>query len=155
MKLTVIALTCIGLLNSCTRQEDIQIEPQSYSHSVVELDLLDKINHYRDSLGKGTLNIVEHASYICSEHNEYMISNGTLSHDYFYQRSENIKQVCGATRVGEILGYNYSLNSSVLRAWQTSPTHDTLIRSEFRRIGISISTNPVNNRKFYTVIFFN
>jgi hypothetical protein len=84
-----------------------------------------------------------------------MISNGTLSHDYFYQRSENIKQVCGATRVGEILGYNYSLNSSVLRAWQTSPTHDTLIRSEFRRIGISISTNPVNNRKFYTVIFFN
>jgi uncharacterized protein YkwD len=154
MKKVLILFLISSILLSCTPQEDTPI-PQvyPYEHSVEEIDLVNKINHYRDSLGKGTVVIVEHVSYKCMEHNDYMILNGEMTHDYFYQRSENIKQVCDATRVGEILAYNFSTNTTVLSAWKGSSTHDTLIRSEYKRIGVSIRVNPINNRKFYTVIF--
>lgn len=150
----VIVTLIIAVSFSCSNHQDKPV-PQvySYAYNQDELDLLDRINSYRDSVGVETLALVEHVSYKCLEHNEYMIEKNSISHDYFYNRSENIKQVCDATRVGEILAYNYNTNTSVLLAWKSSPAHDTLVKSKFRRVGISIRQSPTTNRKFYTVIF--
>jgi uncharacterized protein YkwD len=152
--LTLILIVTMSLSCSRNEQNEEPLVSYPYTHNETELDLLEKINNFRDSIGLSQVFLVEHASYKCEEHNYYMISENSLSHDYFYDRSENIKKVCHAERVGEILAYNYITNQSVLQAWLNSAAHDTLIRSEFYRVGISIRVNPENNRKFYTVIFF-
>jgi uncharacterized protein YkwD len=153
MKLALIMITCVSLLFSCAKTESVQIEPQSYSHSALELDLLAEINHYRDSIGVGVVTIEEHASFLSSQHNEYMIDANAISHDYFPDRVYSITNLFHCIRVGEIVAYNYQTNRSVLKAWNNSPCHDTIIRSEFTRIGISIREANLH-RKFYTVIFF-
>jgi uncharacterized protein YkwD len=153
MKLALIMITCVCLLTSCAKTESVQIEPQSYSHSALELDLLSKINRYRDSVGVGTVTIEEHASFLSASHNEYMIDANAISHDYFPDRVYSITNLDHCIQVGEIVAYNYSTNRSVLKAWRNSPCHDTIIRSEFTRVGISIRENNLR-KKFYTVIFF-
>ena len=153
MKVKIFTLLILGILTlSCAKDNNEPLKVQSYVFSDTEIDLFNKINHFRDSIGVGELTLVQHVSYKCMEHNEYMINNNIVNHDYFYDRSTNIQNVCGATNVGEVIAYNYLTSSSVLLAWLNSPTHDTIIRSEFKRIGISIRESP-NHRKYYTVIF--
>lgn len=155
MKKILIGFSIIIALSSCSKDEQAQdLTVHSYQQNDTELDMLNKINHLRDSLGLGEVFLVQHASYKCYEHNIYMIDNNVINHDFFYDRSTNIENVCHATKVGEIIAYNYQTNKSALMAWMNSTCHDTILRSEFSRIGISISQNPTNNRKYYTVIFF-
>ena len=52
------------------------------------------------SQGLNALQVVNHISYKSKEHNEYMIDNNVVNHDYFEQRSNNIINVLGAVRVG-------------------------------------------------------
>lgn len=141
---------------SCSKDNDTEdLTPHSYSHSDIELDLISKINNYRNSQGLTTLSIVEHVSYKCSEHNDYMISKNTASNDYFYQRSENIKKVCNSTKVSEVIAVNYQTNQSVLQAWINDVTcNEILLKSDSNRIGLSIRENS-NQKKYYTVILIN
>ena len=150
----IIILFTVFLMFSCSKENDPVLETFNYSHSDIEIDLLNKINHYRDSLGVSQVSLVEHISYKCMEHNEYMINTNNINHDYFYDRATNIEKVCRATKVAEILAYNYQTNNSVLNAWINSACHDTILKNEFKRIGLSIRVGP-NNRKYYTVIFIN
>lgn len=147
-------LLTVMLLVSCTKDEiykDLTIH--TYTQSSDEIDMLNRINHYRDSIGVQQVSLLEHVSYKCYEHNQYMIENNVVNHDYFCDRSTNIQNIYGAVHVGEIIAYNYTTNRSALVAWNNSPCHDTIIRSEFNRVGISITENPTNHRKYYTVIF--
>lgn len=154
MKKILGILLALALTISCTADDSAPTPPaQPYTFSDTEIDLFNKINHFRDSVGVGQLTLIEHVSFKCQEHNQYMIDNNVVNHDYFYDRSTNIQQVCHAHRVGEIIAYNYYTNNSVMAAWINSPCHDTIIRTEFNRIGIAITVNPTNNRKYYTVIF--
>jgi uncharacterized protein YkwD len=83
-----------------------------------------------------------------------MIKKGKLSHDYVYDRQSNLKQIYKATRVGEILAYNYQSNQLVLQAWINSPSHlSTLTKSEYTNFGVSITTDSITNKKFFTFIF--
>lgn len=150
-KLLLVLFTSILIL-SCSKDDEQVLVTYNYTHSDSEIDLLNRINHYRDSIGIGQVSLVGHISYKCGEHNDYMITNNVVNHDYFYDRSTNIEKICHATKVGEIIAYNYQTNKSVLIAWMNSPCHDTVIKSEFKRIGISIKENP-DHRKYYTVIF--
>lgn len=154
MKKLIFALFIVMITVSCSRKEEyVDMTVHSYTHSPIEMDMLDKINHFRDSIGVDTLRLVPHVSFKCYEHNLYMIDNDVINHDYFYDRCTNIQRVCQAKRVGEILAYNFTTNNSALHAWLNSPCHDTVVKGEFNRVGISITIDPENNRKYYTVIF--
>ena len=83
-----------------------------------------------------------------------MIEKDTLSHDYVNNRQTNLQQLYKATRIGEITACNYQTNQSVLQAWINSPDHlSTLTKSEYTNFGVSITTSPTTNRKYYTFIF--
>jgi uncharacterized protein YkwD len=151
MKKVLFILLAITTI-SCSKGAETIPPTYKYISSTDEIEMLNTINHYRDSLGKQPVTLVEHVSFKCEEHNEYMIINNIINHDYFYDRSENIKQVCHAMHVGEIIAYNYNTCKSTVNAWMNSPCHDTILRSDFKRIGISIRENT-QHQKYYTVIF--
>lgn len=126
---------------------------ENFSYSDTELDLMGKINQHRASLGLNELQPINHISYKSSEHNDYMIQNDVVGHQYFEQRASNIKQVLGAKQVSENVAYNYQSNSGVLNAWLASYEHKENIEGDFTHFGISIKTNPNNGKKYYTNIF--
>lgn len=126
---------------------------ENFSYSDTELDLMGKINQHRASLGLNELQPINHISYKSSEHNDYMIENDVVGHQYFEQRANNIKQVLGARQVSENVAYNYQSNNGVLNAWLASDAHKENIEGDYTHFGISIKTNPNNGKKYYTNIF--
>jgi len=126
---------------------------QNYEYNQTELKMATLINEYRASKGLSNLEKINHISYKSEEHNEYMITNNVVNHDYFQQRSQNIIQVLGAVKVNENVAYNYATPEAALHAWLNSPGHKANIEGDFTHFGISISENPENGKKYYTNIF--
>jgi uncharacterized protein YkwD len=125
----------------------------TYNYNDIESKLVTLINNHRQSVGLSTLQVINHISYKSEEHNYYMIDNQVVNHDYFTQRSENLKEVLGAERVGENVAYNYSTPEGVFSAWMNSPSHKANIEGNFTHFGISVTTDPATGRKYYTNMF--
>jgi len=125
----------------------------TYNYNETESKLVTLINNYRQSIGLNTLEVINHISYKSEEHNEYMIENKVVNHDYFQQRSDNLMEVLGAERVGENVAYNYLTAESVLNAWLNSPSHKANIEGDFTHFGVSVTTDPETGRKYYTNMF--
>jgi len=144
-------------LISCSSDasEDTAVTPivENFSYNEVELDLMNKINEHRVSVGLNPLEKINHISFKSSEHNDYMIENDVVGHQYFDQRASNIKQVLGAVQVSENVAYNYQSNAGVLNAWLLSDGHKNNIEGDFTHFGISVKTNPNTGKKYYTNIF--
>ena len=146
-------LTLVSCSNDATEEkEDLELVT-NYDYSAEELDLANRINDYRVSVGLNTLEIVNHISYKSLEHNSYMIENNVVNHDYFDSRANNIIQVLGAVRVGENIAYNFSTPNSALHAWKNSPGHKANLDGDYTHFGISITINPENGKKYYTNMF--
>ena len=126
---------------------------ETYNYNDTETKLVALINDYRTSKGLNTLQVVNHISFKSEEHNEYMIDNNVVNHDYFEQRSNNIIQVLGAERVGENIAYNYGTAEAAIHAWLNSPGHKANIEGDYTHIGISVSVDPATGRKYYTNMF--
>ena len=126
---------------------------QNYTYEQDETELADLINQYRVSVNLPVLQIVNHISYKCEEHDAYMIANNVVNHDLFAERSENIIEVLGATKVSENIAYNFTTSNSVLTAWLASPGHKANIEGNFTHFGVSIRVNPATGKKYYTNIF--
>lgn len=158
---SLFCVTVLALLFSCTT-EDIDSENESangtpvvlnYHYSAVELETMDLINKYRDSLGMNKLEIINHVSYKSEEHDEYMISNNVVNHNYFQARSSNIIKAVGAQKVSENIAYNYDSAKEAFKAWLNSQVHRQNIEGDYTHFGISVRENPINGRKYYTNIF--
>ena len=84
-------------LVSCSKDSQDEAENleliTNYDYSTEEFDLANRINDYRESVGKNRLELINHISYKSLEHNEYMIENNVVNHDYFDSRANNIMQV--------------------------------------------------------------
>lgn len=126
---------------------------QDYDYNTEELKLADLINAYRESKGLNRLEKINHISYKSEEHNEYMIENNVVNHDYFMERAENIRHVLGAVKVNENVAYNYITPEAALTAWVNSEGHRANIEGDFTHFGISITSDPETGKKYYTNIF--
>lgn len=149
----VLVLTLV----SCSKDSQEESENleliTSYDYSTEEIELANKINDYRVSVGLNSLERINHISYKSSEHNQYMINNNVVNHDYFDSRANNIMQVLGAVRVGENIAYNFSTPNSALNAWKNSPGHKANLDGDYSHFGVSITINPATGKKYYTNIF--
>ena len=149
-----IVLTMVSCSSNST--EDTSVDKTvvtTYTYNDTELKLVTIINDYRQSIGLKTLQVVNHISYKSEEHNEYMIDNNLVNHDFFYDRSENLIEVLGAEKVGENIAYNYLTAESAFAAWMNSPTHKANIEGDFTHFGVSVTSDPVTGRKYYTNMF--
>ncbi|UOK41814.1 MULTISPECIES: CAP domain-containing protein [Flavobacterium] len=123
-----------------------------YTYSQIELDVADLINEYRVSKGLNSLELINHISNVSEEHDEYMISINTLTHDLFAERKENLKVTLGAVAVGENLAYNYPTAKTVVDAWINSPAHKANMESNYSHFGISVREDAKGNR-YFTAMF--
>jgi uncharacterized protein YkwD len=147
----------ILLLTSCSSDaesvESTAVETaKSYTHNATELELLDLVNAYRVENGLNALQIIQHISYKSEEHNNYMITTNTVSHDNFSSRKANLEQVVGAVRVGENVAYGFSTPQATLNAWIASEGHRVNLLGNYTHYGLSIRENA-DGRKYYTNIF--
>lgn len=126
---------------------------ENYTYNTSELELMDLINAHRQGIGLNSLQTINHISFKSEEHNEYMIAKNAINHDYFDERSQNIIEVLGATKVSENVAYNYATSNAVLQAWLASPGHKANIEGDYTHFGVSIRENPINGNKYYTNIF--
>lgn len=132
--------------------EDKQVVT-TYNYNETESRLITLINDYRQSKGLNPLTVINHISYKSEEHNFYMIDNNVVNHDYFQQRSDNLVRVLGAEKVGENIAYNYQTAESAMSAWLNSPSHKANIEGDYTHLGISVTINPDNGKKYYTNMF--
>lgn len=157
-KSLLIIIAAISLVSCSKNNEDEvltqkQFQVSNYDYSSDETKLVDLINNYRTSKGLNVLEIVNHISFKSQEHNSYMISNNVVNHDLFDERSSNIIQVLGAIKVGENIAYNFTTPEGALNAWMLSSSHKLNIDGNYTHLGISITVNPVNGKKYYTNMF--
>lgn len=143
-------------LTSCSSDSESVNEPiesaKSYTHNANELELLDKVNEYRVSIGLNPLEIIEHISYKSSEHNNYMLATQTVTHEGFDQRKSNLQSVLGAYRVGENVAFAYATAQSTVNAWINSPGHKANLEGDYTHFGASIRMDD-QGRKYYTNMF--
>lgn len=158
LMITLFALT-IGLssLTSCSSDSESVSNTsnetvKSYTHSNLELELLDEVNAYRVSIGLNPLEIIEHISYKSSEHNDYMLSTQSVTHEGFDQRKSNLQAVLGAYRVGENVAFAYSTAQATVTAWINSASHKANLEGDYTHFGASIKMDD-QGRKYYTNMF--
>ena len=157
-KSLLIIIAAISLVSCSKNDEDEvliqkQFQVSNYDYSSDETKLVDLINNYRVSQGLNKLDVVNHISFKSQQHNSYMISNNVVNHDLFDERSSNIIQVLGAKKVGENIAYNFTTPEGVLNAWMLSPSHKLNIDGNYTHLGISVTINPANGKKYYTNMF--
>lgn len=153
-----VPMALVFTMISCSpdSKEEEQVEAKlitDYNYTQDELKLAEVINDYRVNKGLNALEIINHISYKSLEHNQYMIDNNVVNHDYFEERSNNIIQVLGAVKVGENIAYNFSTPNSALHAWLQSPGHKANLDGDYTHFGISITVNPATGKKYYTNMF--
>ncbi|GAA4078268.1 hypothetical protein GCM10022389_25370 [Flavobacterium cheonanense] len=153
-----VPMALVFTMISCSpdSKEEGQVEAKlitDYNYTQDELKLAEVINDYRVNKGLNALEIINHISYKSLEHNQYMIDNNVVNHDYFEERSNNIIQVLGAVKVGENIAYNFSTPNSALYAWLQSPGHKANLDGDYTHFGISITVNPATGKKYYTNMF--
>ncbi|MBB4802429.1 uncharacterized protein YkwD [Flavobacterium nitrogenifigens] len=161
IKRIMLFIAILIAMNSCTADtaegsvDNTPIETlvTNYSYNDSELLALKLINEYRVSVGLNALERVNHISSKCEEHNVYMIENNVVNHNDFVERSQNITSVLGAKKVGENVAYNYKTPEAALRAWLESPGHKANIEGDYTHFGISVTTDTVTGKKYYTNIF--
>jgi len=152
----LLPIAFVLFLASCSSEDSSEIEltkVENYVYNDVEMDMMSRINSYREEMGLSSLEPIEHISFKSSEHNDFMIQNEVVGHHRFEHRSQNIRQVLGAVRVSENIAYNYNTNNAALNAWINSEGHNENLLGDYTHFGISIKTNPANGRKYYTNIF--
>ncbi len=145
---------------SCSiQEEDVTISEAYKTENIIvfytqlDYEIAELINAYRISQGLNTLNILNEATKEAITHNQYMVSQGTPSHDYFFVRSQNLKTTVNALNVSENVAYGYTSAQSVVNAWLNSESHKQNIDNpSFTDFGIS-SEQDQDGKHYYTNIF--
>ena len=149
-------------LFSCANDEDginfsneIQSEtsPIIVDYSPYELEILNLVNEYRESIGINTLKTLDKATYKADDHTNYMIQLGEISHDNFASRYEYLVKNANAKSVAENIAYGYATAQSVVNAWLASEGHKHNIENPgLTHFGLSTDSDN-NGRYYYTHIF--
>lgn len=153
-------LITLFILSSCSSEnEDVEIYSEAFEktvdvdYSVFEKEVLTVVNTYRASLDLDPLDVNDLASYEADTHTDYMIEQGTISHDNFVDRQEYLVTNANAKKVGENVAFGYSTAQEVLDAWLSSSSHKALIESSsYTHFGISVAESA-SGRNYFTQIF--
>ncbi|WP_299102204.1 CAP domain-containing protein [uncultured Winogradskyella sp.] len=159
LSLTFTVLVFNLLLFSCSVEEDYSISEAYNSdnfnvvYEPIDYEILEFINIHRAMLNLQPLELLNEASKEAISHNYYMIDEGTVSHDFFFLRSQNLIDAVDAKKVLENVGFGFYNAQSVVDAWLDSDGHRQNIENpNVTNIGIS-STHDENGKYYFTNIF--
>lgn len=156
----LLILTLSLFVISCSNDDDgiyfekiAEDENISVSYSVLELEILDLINVYRETKGLNTLTKLDIVSYVAETHTEYMVETGLVNHDNFPERNQKLVVSASAKSVGENVAYGFNSAKGVVDAWLKSDAHRAIIENEnYTHFGVSTERN-LEGRNYFTQIF--
>lgn len=113
----------------------------------------NELNKHRDSLGLQQFSLNQDpVSLIAGMHSKYMIHEGRISHDDFYMRSAAVKNLTGASSVGEVIAYGQRDAETVIKAWLQSNSHRELVElPKYNSVGIGVLIDS-NGAPYITVL---
>lgn len=141
-------------LASCSKEsiENTSI-PEAENATEVELELLAVVNDHRVSLGQPALEFSEVAYEYANEHNDYMISIGSINHDNFSSRASKISSQVSAEFVAENVAKDYTNAAEAFQGWLNSSSHKKTMEGDFSHTAVSVKINDAGDF-YFTQIFF-
>lgn len=118
----------------------------------IEVEIMELINDHRMSIGLNPLQNIGAIKAQAYNHTDYMIAQNNVSHDYFFQRKNNLVSSVGANNVSENVAYGFTNAQSVVTAWLNSDGHRGNIEGDYTDFEISAEQNT-EGRWYYTNIF--
>ncbi|MFS4492561.1 CAP domain-containing protein [Maribacter sp. 2308TA10-17] len=141
-------------LASCSKEslENTSIT-EAENATEVELELLAVVNDHRISLGQSALDFSEVAYEYANQHNDYMISKGSINHDNFSFRASKISSQVSAEFVAENVAKDYTNAAEAFQGWLNSSSHKKTMEGDFSHTAVSVKMNDAGNF-YFTQIFF-
>jgi uncharacterized protein YkwD len=151
--LSTILFSCSPADDGIYFENNEVVNTTNVSYTGIENEILALVNDHRTSLGLTPLIALDIISGVADGHTEYMIEVGSVNHDNFSQRAQNLMDSAGAKTVGENVAYGYCTAEGVVNGWLNSPEHKSIIENpSYTHFGISTETNK-ENRNYFTQIF--
>ena len=156
-----VLIFCTLFLTSCSKDSleeevtpynQVVTERAEYRYNTIEVEILDELNIYRAAIGLDELKPLAELSVESEGHNNYMIQEGTVSHDNFSLRASQLMNKVGAKSVGENVGYGYRTANAVVNAWLKSQGHRENIEGEYTHFGVSVRQDD-EGKNYFTNIF--
>ena len=119
---------------------------------LIELEILERVNEHRLSLGLNKLErmaIIKSQAYI---HTNYMIHQAKPSHDNFFERQQFLMIEADITSVSENVAYGFSTAEATVNAWLNSESHKVNIEGDHTHFDIS-AEQADNGKWYFTNIF--
>ncbi len=124
---------------SCEKKD----EPSVVILEDFEQEIVDLINYYRDTTGKGML-IVDTVLRREARNHSVNIATGKVpfGHEGFQERANSIFSEVGGTVFGEnVAEGNYPEASYFIDSWLNSPDHKENIDSDYNYTGVGVAEN--------------
>ena len=143
----------ISTMIACVKEDQPIINDASVQYSALELEVMNQVNNYRNSIGLTKLSRLNLVSKEAETHSAYMLINQTLSHDNFDIRTQNLMNTSGAINIAENVAYGYQTAEELLNGWLNSMEHRRNIEAiRYTDFGISVKYNT-NGSYYVTQIF--
>ena len=164
MKTSTLNLLFVVLLStilfSCSKEDDgiyynenSEVVNKTATYSVIDTEIMSLVNEYRQSKGLSTLSKLDIISNVAEGHTSYMVETGSVNHNNFNERAQNLMDNAGAKSVGENVAYGYNTAQGVVNGWLNSDTHRKIIEStSYTHFGISTESDA-EGRNYFTQMF--
>ncbi|MFS4415806.1 CAP domain-containing protein [Maribacter sp. 2307ULW6-5] len=155
MRLLYAVPMLLMMLFSCTKDagdQELFLE-ENTNNAQLEGEVLALINAHRKSLGKNSLEFSAVAYTYANEHTDYMIAQGTLSHDHFSARAAKIAAESEAVKVGENVARKFNTAEAAFASWQNSSAHKQTMEDDFTHTAVSVKEDGTGNY-YYTQLFY-
>lgn len=151
---------CTFTLTSCSKDSVEEMDSASLTttklppvnYSSIELDVLHLVNVHREQQGLPALLHMDESSVQAAGHNEHMIENDEVCHDFFGNRYQALVNSVNAKAVSENVAFGYRTAEAVVNAWIKSDGHRKNLEGEHTHFGISVKEGK-DGKFYFTNIF--
>lgn len=150
---------CTVSLTSCSKDSVEELDSANLTtktppvaYTTIELDVLELINAYRSQQGLSQLQFLDEGSAQAANHNQHMIENNEVCHDFFGSRYEALVKSVNAKAVSENVAFGYRTAEAVVNAWIKSDGHRKNLEGEHTHFGISVKEGQ-DGKLYFTNIF--
>lgn len=150
---------CTFSLTSCSKDSveemdsaNLTTQPAPVKYTLIELEVLELINAYRTDKDLPELQYLDEGSVQAASHNQHMIENEEVCHDFFGNRYEALVKSVRAQTVSENVAFGYRTADAVVNAWIKSDGHRKNMEGEHTHFGISVKKGKDGNL-YFTNIF--
>lgn len=150
---------CMFSLTSCSKESieemetaDLTTKLEPVKYSSIEMEVLDLVNFYREQQGLSELLYLDEGSVQAASHNQHMIENDEVCHDFFGSRYQALVESVNAKAVSENVAFGYRTADAVVNAWIKSDGHRKNMVGEHTHFGISVKEGK-DGKFYFTNIF--